>query len=1570
MSDESSNSNLRPWIDPKIEARIVALVLGEASDFEREELERLIAENRDFAAYRQRIESVHGLIEGVVGGSQPSNADLPLELPTAMQDELLAAFETTPSSAISEAAAANDSPFELDSAGADSPSATRATVEPAPEKTPVLARLPLPPRLRNALAIAAVVTGMAILGSMMMPVANYSRIAQHEQASPGNDDIPLVGRMFRGESNRISDSDLDFVSESLPFDVDGEPAVTSLAAMLEPANSNADDSNRRAREALDSMQREATPLYALNEPGLGAKNRELSEHLSLYDGVAAKGLERQHSESDGKESENDSSGRFNFSLGYRFDGDGAVTDTKNEVEGRPGNNLDLASTLPMPTDGDEASVQIGHGGMDGDGRATRSWSAEGEKRVGEAKPAESMPIDLARTPDVVSIEGFINYDKDLGPAEGEVAQSRVDWTGRAKIGQLYDDYDNGQDGAGNGANMGDTAPAEKGSVFHRDFPDGASDALSTGGDSAANKPVSKEPTALAEVDSGSRGRVDREKIGPKGLAEREFEALADQPDDAQQIMPDGFSPRHRGSAQGRDANLLAEEPLGAGGSDSVLGFEERMARLDRPEMPSKGGEDEVIQLGKQVDTNGSIGAVDGTVALGVGGERQVSQAGDAKIRVLSSEIEPAEGMSNPAGEIRGGQNELKAQGNGYTGAVAINANGGINGDVTIVGGGSTAVAPAPAREPAVVWSDSDTAFGLVPEVAGGGEVGSGGRVEVSGKRNVTFGEDAEAEAKAPDSGVATSEPAPADISFETPALATAPASPNQNRPELLITTKFVEITDENKEGFDWLLSQNGTADSDADMAADADDFSASAPSLAAVKLQRESGESYLREQINRSSDSKAKPRPPAPQNKKEQLSKKRQLSPEQATDKQGWTNYSAFEDKEVPLLGDLPSTRTMFRSNPVTAGNRSGDFPASDDSIDGLIAPVVGTEAAAPTDAPVVFGGAGVFTDPQREQAAQALHRKGEAVQFESTLNQSLWFRGDDETAKSIADTQAGGTARQTPRAGVDRKPSFASTATGTTWFTQPAPASGAAYYYDTRDAAEISGEFIYPTEFDPPETPNSPAAASGASSAIADSYGTEYLVDALPPVIQDDVLATNLRRDLLRRDLERQRSPVPAGLAETATSDEPFSTFSLHVSDVSFTLAQTALEKGEWPEAERIRVEEFVNAFDYGDPLPSLADKVACEMEQSIHPFLQQRNLLRLSMRTAAAGRSQTTPLSLTLVLDHSGSMERHDRQQTVQRAFAQLTDQLSENDTVSVLGFARQPRLLVDRATGNARDRILAAVAETPSEGGTNLESALDLAFEKAREQASADGQNRVILLTDGAANLGNADPERLAQKVHTMREAGIAFDAAGIGADGLNDEILEALTRKGDGRYYLLDQPEDADEGFARQIAGALRPAAMNVKVQIEFNPDRVASYKLLGFEKHRLKKEDFRNDQVDAAEIAAEEAGVAVYQFEPLADGKGDVGTAFLRFRDMSTRQMVEKRWPIAYAPDAPRPDQASPKIRLATVAALFAAKLKGDALGEAVDLTELRQLIDTLPAQLRNLERVQQLRTMIDQAREM
>ncbi|MBT8036635.1 MAG: von Willebrand factor type A domain-containing protein [Verrucomicrobiae bacterium] len=399
----------------------------------------------------------------------------------------------------------------------------------------------------------------------------------------------------------------------------------------------------------------------------------------------------------------------------------------------------------------------------------------------------------------------------------------------------------------------------------------------------------------------------------------------------------------------------------------------------------------------------------------------------------------------------------------------------------------------------------------------------------------------------------------------------------------------------------------------------------------------------------------------------------------------------------------------------------------------------------------------------------------------------------------------------------------------------------------------------------------------------------------------------------------------------EVITSAKPFSTFSLNVADVSFKLAKVALlEKGQWPDAAKVRTEEFVNAFNYGDSSPRRGEPVACAVEQSAHPFLQQRNLLRVGMKTASVGRS--TPLRLTVLLDNSGSMEREDREASVLAAMQVLASQLGPQDVITLVGFARQPRLLADRITGDQAGQLVRIVANTPSEGGTNLEEALRLARSLAARQHQEGAQDRVVLITDGVANLGNTVPEELAREIETMRQQGIAFDACGVGAEGLNDDILEALTRKGDGRYYFLNRAEDADSGFAKQLAGALSPAAKNVKVQVEFNAKRVTKYRLLGFEKHRLKKEDFRNDQVDAAEMAAEEAGNAVYQIQVNPDGEGELGQVFVRFLDTRTNRMVERSWPLPYEPKAKAFDLAAPSMQLAGTAAMLGEKLHGTDAG--------------------------------------
>lgn len=433
----------------------------------------------------------------------------------------------------------------------------------------------------------------------------------------------------------------------------------------------------------------------------------------------------------------------------------------------------------------------------------------------------------------------------------------------------------------------------------------------------------------------------------------------------------------------------------------------------------------------------------------------------------------------------------------------------------------------------------------------------------------------------------------------------------------------------------------------------------------------------------------------------------------------------------------------------------------------------------------------------------------------------------------------------------------------------------------------------------------------------------------------------------------------------ETLTAKKPDSTFSLHVSDVSFQLARDALAKGTMPEPDRIRPEEFYNAFDYNDPAPAPGEPVAARIEQSAHPFLQQRNLVRIAVKAAASGRAAGQPLRLTILLDTSGSMEREDRAVSVRQALQTLTTLLGANDRVTLIGFARTPRLLAEQVPGDQAGKIVEAADRTPSEGGTNLEEALALASEMALKQKLPAAQNRIVLLTDGAANLGNADPVRLAAQIEKTRQQGISFDACGVGAIGLNDAILETLTRKGDGRYYFLNKPEDADASFAKQLAGAFRPAAENVKVQVVFNPARVAKYRLIGFEEHLLKKEDFRNDKVQAAELSAEEAGVALYQVEPLPEGEGDLGEVFVRFRDPATDAMVERSWTMPYEAQVRAFDQASPSLQLAATAALLAEKLRGDS---QVDLDALKPIVTNLRSHYPHQARVRELLLMFDQVR--
>ncbi|QTN32488.1 von Willebrand factor type A domain-containing protein [Akkermansiaceae bacterium] len=442
---------------------------------------------------------------------------------------------------------------------------------------------------------------------------------------------------------------------------------------------------------------------------------------------------------------------------------------------------------------------------------------------------------------------------------------------------------------------------------------------------------------------------------------------------------------------------------------------------------------------------------------------------------------------------------------------------------------------------------------------------------------------------------------------------------------------------------------------------------------------------------------------------------------------------------------------------------------------------------------------------------------------------------------------------------------------------------------------------------------------------------------------------------------------PQPIDLAdlsqEIPATQEPFSTFSLNISDASFQVASSAVAKGERPDPESIKPEQFYNAVSYDDPAPSTGEPVAAAIGQVAHPVIPGRNLVRMSVRTASTGRAETQPLILTLLVDQSGSMARGDRRAAMDTALSQLATLLTPDDRVTVIGFSRTPRLLADSISGNDADKLPDIINQSASEGGTNLEQAIDLAENLALRHRQDGAQNRIVLFTDGAANLGNADPERLAERVKALRQQDLAFDIAGIGTNDINDQLLSELSRHGNGRYYLVG--ENTAGNLAKQLAGAFRPAAENVKIQVKFNAQRVGSYKLIGFEKDRLKTEDFRNDSVDAAELAADESGTALYQVEPLPNGSGEIGELFVRFRDTATGEMVERSWTIPYESQALAIDKVAPPMQLAVLSLLAAQKLQPGPLADAINFRDFSETIAQLKQAYANDAKAQQMLNLVN-----
>jgi len=483
-----------------------------------------------------------------------------------------------------------------------------------------------------------------------------------------------------------------------------------------------------------------------------------------------------------------------------------------------------------------------------------------------------------------------------------------------------------------------------------------------------------------------------------------------------------------------------------------------------------------------------------------------------------------------------------------------------------------------------------------------------------------------------------------------------------------------------------------------------------------------------------------------------------------------------------------------------------------------------------------------------------------------------------------------------------------------------------------------------------------SDALASGDAPSPLVSANAPRMLERMRPDTKTDAASS------------KPAAPAPVPQPEVPTAENSFSTFSLNVSDVAFKLAAASLEKGLMPEPANVRSEEFINAFDYRDPEPPPGVPVAFAWDRAHYPFAQNRDLLRFSIKTAALGRQPGRPLNLVLLLDNSGSMERADRVRIIREALRVLAGQLQPQDKFSVVTFARSAHLWVDGVPGNQAAKVAEEVSGLTPQGGTNLEDAMNLAYQTALRHYLANGINRVVLLTDGAANLGSVDAEALKQKVEANRKQGIALDCFGIGWEGYNDDLLEALSRNGDGRYAFLNTAEEVASEFATKLAGALQVAASDVKVQVEFNPARVTAYRQIGYAKHQLTKEQFRDNTVNAAQIGAAEAGNALYTVEVNPAGTGPLCTVRARFQIPGTADYREHAWDVPFAGNAVTLEQASPAMRLAASASALSEWLASSPYAGEVTPDRLLGYLSGVPEIYGADARPKKLEWMIRQAK--
>ncbi|HOY05187.1 MAG TPA: von Willebrand factor type A domain-containing protein [Saprospiraceae bacterium] len=342
-----------------------------------------------------------------------------------------------------------------------------------------------------------------------------------------------------------------------------------------------------------------------------------------------------------------------------------------------------------------------------------------------------------------------------------------------------------------------------------------------------------------------------------------------------------------------------------------------------------------------------------------------------------------------------------------------------------------------------------------------------------------------------------------------------------------------------------------------------------------------------------------------------------------------------------------------------------------------------------------------------------------------------------------------------------------------------------------------------------------------------------------------------------------------------------PVSTFSIDVDCASYANARRFLNEGQLPPRDAVRVEEFINYFDYKYPSPRDGKPFSVYTELAKCPWSTEHQLLSIALQGREIETGQLPPSNFVFLVDVSGSMEDENKLPLVKSSLAMLTDYLRPQDRVALVTYAGAAGLVLPSTPGNQKEKIKAAIEALGAGGSTAGAAGIQLAYNTAQKAFAAGGNNRVVLCTDGDFNVGISSDEDLVKLIEKERESGIYLSILGFGMGNYQDSKMQQLANKGNGNHSYIDQLSEAKKVLISEFGGTLFAIAKDVKIQIEFNADKVAAYRLIGYENRLLAREDFDDDTKDAGEMGAGHRVTALYEIipagqdVPVASEKGDL-----------------------------------------------------------------------------------------------